>query len=281
MRLRAAAIALAGISAAVAGCAQQTIDPATGAIAANIEKSPQMLPGVPNGFECPLVPNGFDPAGSIYRLDGSGTFYRVTAYGEEPAVLAMKGYRRDIKVADYAFTDEQKSSAGVSFAVLQSALPGLTAAANTDLKKNLRVDVMVSDMRAESIDDQVADHILDRFRQDVKPKPGSKYYLVRETIRAGAISYGLKREDLAKFGGEAEVTKLASAKANVTVKDNNGLFAITQTFAPDRVPVCIKPAEIVVEATRGGQPPVVTLKDARETDLPAISKIGKDEAKKG
>jgi hypothetical protein len=268
--------------APLAGCADGQSLFETGAIKpAMAESAPQqshLLPGVPAGFECPLVPNGFDPAGSIYRLDKSGTFYRVTAYGEEPAILEMKGYRRNISVADYTFTDAQKSSAGVSFAVLQNALPGLTAAANANFKKDLKVDVVVSDMRAESIDDQVADHILERFRQEVKPRAGSKYYLVRETLRAGKISYGLKRDDLAKLSSEAQVEKLASGKADITFKDNNGLLSITQTF-PERVPVCLKAAEIIVGPKRGGAVSA-TLKDSRDTDIPAINKIGADEAKK-
>jgi hypothetical protein len=263
----------------LAGCAPTLPDANAALIAGSIEKNPQLLPGVPNGFECPLVPSGFDPAGSIYRLDKSGTFYRVTAYGADPSVLAMKGYRRDIKIADYAFSDAQKSSAGVSFAVLQNALPGLTASANADFKKSLKVDVVASDMVADSIDDQVADHILERFKTEVKPKSGSKYFLVRETIRAGAVSYALKRDDLAKLGSEAQVEKLASGKADVTFKDNNGLLSITQKFLPERVPVCLKAAEIVIEPVRG-EAPAVTLKDARDTDLPAINKIGADEAKK-
>lgn len=238
-----------------------------------------LLPGVPNGFECPIVPNGFDPAGSIYRLDKSGTFYRVTAYGEEPAILAMKGYRRDIRITDYTFSDEQKSSAGVSFALLKNVIPGLSASASAEAKKSLKVDVKVSDMRAESIDDQVADHILERFRADVKPKAGSKYFLVRETIRAGAISYGITREDLKKLGAEAQVAALGGGNANVTIKDQNGLVAISQTFTPDRVPVCIKAAEIVIEPVRSGAAATVTLKDTRDTELPAIKKIGSDEAK--
>jgi hypothetical protein len=191
----------------------------------------------------------------------------------------MNGYRRDIKIADYAFSDAQKSSAGVSFAVLQNALPGLTASANADFKKSLKVDVVASDMVADSIDDQVADHILERFKAEVKPKPGSKYFLVRETIRAGAVSYALKRDDLAKLGSEAQVEKLASGKADVTFKDNNGLLSITQKFLPERVPVCLKAAEIVIEPVRG-EAPAVTLKDARDTELPAIKKVGADEAKK-
>ena len=267
------------VSFPLAACAPMMPDGNAALIAGSIEKTPQMLPGVPNGFECPLVPNGFDPAGSIYRLDKNGTFYRVTAYGEEPAILAMKGYRRDIKIADYTFSDAQKSSAGVSFAVLQNVLPGLTAAANADFKKSLKVDIVVSDMVADSIDDQVADHILERFKTEVKPKPGSKYFLVRESIRAGAISYALKREDLAKLGSEAQVEQIANGKADVTFKDNNGLVSISQKFLPDRVPVCIKAAEIVVEPVRG-QSPALTLKDTRDTELPAIKKIGTDEAKK-
>jgi hypothetical protein len=261
------------------GCAPDLPDASAALVAGSIEKNPQMLPGVPNGFECPLVPNGFDPAGSIYRLDKNGTFYRVTAYGEDPAVLAMKGYRRDIKIADYTFSDAQKSSAGVSFAVLQNALPGLTAAGNVDVKKSLKVDVVVSDLMADSLDDQVADQILERFKTDVKPKPGSKYFLVRETIRAGAVSYALTREDLAKLGSQAQIEKLAEGKADVTFKDHNGLVSITQKFLPDRVPVCIKAAEIVIEPVRGDAPSL-KLKDARDTDLPAINKIGADEAKK-
>lgn len=271
-------IATALLLAPLAGCAEITPPIITDSLAEPKPQQSHLLPGVPSGFECPLVPNGFDPAGSIYRADKSGTFYRVTAYGEEPAVLAKTGYRRDIPIADYTFTDAQKSSAGVSFAVLQNALPGLTAAANADFKKNLKVDVVVSDMKAESIDDTVADYILERFRQDVKPKPGSKYFLVRETIRAGKISYGLKRDDLAKLSSEAQFEKLASGKADITFKDNNGLLSITQTF-PNRVPVCLKAAEIVVSPKRGKEVSV-TLKDPRDTDIPTISKIGSDEAKK-
>jgi hypothetical protein len=280
--MRASATILAAValsSLPLAACAPQLPDANAALIAGSIEKSPQMLPGVPNGFECPLVPNGFDPAGSVYRLDKSGTFYRVTAYGEDQAVLAMKGYRRNIKIADYTFSDAQKSSAGVSFAVLQNALPGLTAATNADFKKSLKIDIVVSDMMADSIDDQVADQILERFKTDVKPKPGSKYFLVRESIRAGAISYALKRDDLAKLGSEAQVKEIATGKADITFKDNNGLVSITQKFLPDRVPVCIKAAEIVVEPVRGDAPNV-TLRDARDTDLPDIKKIGADEAKK-
>ncbi len=264
--------------APLAACQQQQLDGTTAAIANNVQAQPQLLPGVPAGFECPLVPNGFDPAGSIYRLDKSGTYYRVKDYSSDPEIMAMKGYRRDVKVANYVFTDEQKSSAGVSFAVLKTAMPGLTAGANADFKKNLVIDIAVEDMMAESIDDEVADKILERLVKEGKPKSGSKYFLVREAVRAGTIGYSLKRDDVAKLGGQAQMEKLANANANVTFKDNNGVFEIKQKFSPERIAVCIKSAEIVVGPSHGHATPTLTLKDPGDTTMPPITKIGEGQS---
>jgi hypothetical protein len=259
------------VALALAGCASESVS--TGTVATQVAATPGFVPGVPQGFQCPLVPNGFDPAGSIYRLDKSGTYYRVKDYSSDPAIKTMPGYKRDIQIANYVLSDKQTSSAGMSFEILKNALPGLSASGSGDFKKDVAVDIVVEDMRAEVIDDQVADTILERFKTEIKIQPGSKYYLVREAVRAGAVSYAMKREDVAKIGGQAQMETLAQGKANVTFKDDGGLFAIKQTFTPDRIAVCVKPAEIVAEAARGGQPASVTLKSPEETTMPAIKKV--------
>jgi hypothetical protein len=105
------------------------------------------------------------------------------------------------------------------------------------------------------------------------PKAGSKYFLVRETVRAGAVSYRLKQTDLAKLGGKAEVEKLAQGQANVTVRDSDGVLEIKQTFKPDRMPICIKSAEIVVQ---GGAGAAVALKSTDETPMPQIKRVGEN-----
>jgi hypothetical protein len=124
------------------------------------------------------------------------------------------------------------------------------------------------------IDDSVADKIVDLFQANMKPKPGSKYFLVRETVRAGAVRYRLKQADLARLGGKAEVEKLAQGQANVTVKDDAGQFEIKQTFKPERMAICIKSAEIQVEAGRGAAAATVALKSADETPVPQIRRVG-------
>src|SRR5690606_14847550 len=154
-------------------------------------------------YQCPLVPNGFDPAGSIYRLDKDGTYFRVKDFTSDPAITALGSFKREVPISNYALSDSQQASAGLSLDLLKKVVPGVTASGAGDYKKTMTVDITVEDMVGEVIDDHVADKIVDLFKANMTPKAGSKYFLVRETVRAGAVSYRLKQTDLAKLGGKA------------------------------------------------------------------------------
>jgi hypothetical protein len=259
---------LAGCSSDLTGLDTASIKPAAEAVTS------KFVPGLPKGYQCPLVPNGFDPAGSIYRLDKDGTYFRVKDFTTVPAIAATGSYKRDVKISNYQLSDTQQANAGLSLDLLKKVLPGLTASASADYKKAMTVDITVEDMIGEVIDDAVADKIIELFERSMKPKPGSKYFLVRETVKAGAVSYRLKQADLAKLGGKAEVEMLAKGAANVTIRDNDGVFEIKQTFKPDRMPICIKSAEIVVQRGEGQGPATVALKSADESPLPKIRRVG-------
>ncbi len=262
-------VLLAACSETLPGVDTASIKPAADAV------TDAFVPGVPKGYQCPLVPNGFDPAGSIYRLERDGTYFRVKDFTTDPSIQALGGYKRDVPISNYALSDTQQASAGLSFDLLKKVVPGLTASGSADYKRAMTVDITVEDMVGEVIDDQVADKIVDLFKASMKPKPGSKYFLVRETVRAGAVSYKLKQTDLARLGGKAEVEKLAQGQANVTVRENEGLFEIKQTFKPERMAICIKSAEITVEPGRGtGGASNVALKSVDETPEPQIKRVG-------
>ncbi len=223
-----------------AGCAQDLGSLQTGALLpANVEEVPEVIPGVPKGYTCPVVPNTFDPAGSIYRIDTSGTFYRVADLRSQPFVV--KNRRQDVVIADYVLSDEQAASVGISARILKSALPDLSAEGNLDAR--VSVEIIVKDIRADIIYDTGADQIAQWFQKNVSVRVGSRYFIVREAIQAGAVTYRLKRKDLAKFGGRAKIEQVAEGNANVTVRDNNSTFEITQTFSP-RINVCVKADEI-------------------------------------
>ena len=192
------------------------------------------MPGLPKRYQCPLVPNGFDPAGSIYRLDESGTYYRVKDLSSVPSVLPMAGYKRNVPISNDVLSDKQTSTAGLSFNILKTALPGLSAGGSADFDKEIAVDITVEDMVGEVIDDTVADHIVGWFKANIEPKPGNKYFLVREAVRAGSVSYQLKQKDPAKLGGKTQLEKLADGAANVTFRDNSGSIEIKQKFSRNR-----------------------------------------------
>lgn len=225
-----------------AGCAQDLGSMQTGSLLpTKAEKVPDVIPGVPKGYTCPVVPNTFDPTGSIFRIDTSGTFYRVADLGSERFVVENR--RPDVVIADYVLSDEEAASAGISARLLKTALPDLSVEGNLD--ERVSVEIIVKDIRADIVYDTGADQIAQWFRKNIKPKKGSKYFIVREAIQAGAVTYRLKRKDLTKFGGSARIEQIAEGKTNVTVRDNNSTFEITQTFSP-RINVCVKADEIKI-----------------------------------
>jgi hypothetical protein len=267
---------LMAVAAVLAGCAGDMNGVTTASIAPAAEAvTNKFVPGVPKGYQCPLVPNGFDPAGSIYRLESDGTYYRVKDFTAVPAITALGAFKREVKISNYQLSDTQQANAGLSFDLLKKVLPGLSASGSADYKKAMTVEITVEDMVGEVIDDAVADKIVELFQTSMQPKPGSKYFLVRETVKAGAISYKLKQTDLARLGGKAEVENLAKGAANVTVRDNDGTLELKQTFSPDRMPVCIKSAEIVIQPGRAGAAVAnVALKRTDETPPPKIKRVG-------
>lgn len=261
---------LAGCTGDMSGIDTASIKPTATAI------TNDFVPGVPKGYQCPLVPNGFDPVGSIYRLEKDGTYFRVKDFTTVPAITSLGAYKRDVKISNYQLSDTQQANAGLSYDLLKKVLPGLTASGSADYKKAMTVEITVEDMVGEVIDDAVADKIVELFEASMKPKPGSRYFLVRETVKAGAVSYKLKQSDLVRLGGKVEVEKLAQGAANVTVRDDNGVFEIKQTFKPERIPICIKSAEVAIEGARGQAPANVALKSVDETSLPKIRRVGKN-----
>jgi hypothetical protein len=174
-------------------------------------------------------------------------------------------------------SDTQASSVGLSFNLLEKILPGLTSSGSADFEQRMSVDIAVENIAVEVIDDPVADYIIDWFRANITLRRGSTYFLVRESVKAGSVSYKLKQRDLARLGGQAQLEELAGGKADVTIRDNDGTFAITQKFSPP-IPVCIKSAEIVVDTrrTRSSSEVSVSLKSAEETTVPTIKRVGQN-----
>jgi hypothetical protein len=181
---------------------------------------------------------------------------------------------RSVDISNYVLSDKQKSAAGLSYDVLKTALPGINASGSADLKKEIAVDITLEKLKGEMIDDEVADKIASLFQGEISPKPGSKYFLVREAVKAGSVGYRLRNEDVAKLGGAAQFKDIAKAKSDVTITDNAGGFEVKQDF-PERITVCVKSAELVLAPAGAAAGKAVTLKAPEESATPVIKRAGK------
>lgn len=227
-----------------------------------------LIPGLPVGYICPFVPNGFDPVGSIYRIDRSGTYFRVADLSNDERVLDR--IRNNVTIGNYAFNHREKASADLSVSLLKRVLPGFSAEANAN--KEFNVDITVSRIHAKMMYDTEADYIRQWFSRRITPKPGSRYFLVREAIFAGDVSYVVDAQDLKEAGIKASVDEVIDSSANATFVNSGRKLVIKQKFNPP-TQVCIKVAEI--ETVRGGDGAAAAkLRSLDDQSLPRIRKIG-------
>lgn len=196
---------------------------------------------IPKGFDCPLNASNLYPVGAVYRRDARGVYFNVKDLSKSKIINA--NLRRDVQIADYEIKDTQRSNAEASVALLKKVVPGLSLSAKGEKQKSLAIDVTVKDMRADDIDDAVEDKVVNWLKTNVRLKPGNRYYLVRQVIKAKAVSYVIKKQDLAKIGSEAELEKAANGSVKLTLQNKDGSLKLDQVFEP-RITVCTKSSEL-------------------------------------
>jgi hypothetical protein len=196
---------------------------------------------LPKGYDCPINSNDLYPVGAVYRRDQNGVYYSVKDLSGH--TIVKDHLRRDIKISDYEISDTQKTNAQASAALLKKAVPNLSLSGSAKKKKTLSVNVTVKDIRADDIDDEVEGNVVKWIKTNVGVKPGNRYFLVRQAVKASAVSYVIKKQDLAELGAKGDLSEIAKASANVTIRDNDGSLKLSQTFEP-RITVCTMSADI-------------------------------------
>ncbi|GJL99214.1 MAG: hypothetical protein DHS20C07_08940 [Methyloligella sp.] len=196
---------------------------------------------LPKGYDCPINSNDLYPVGAVYRRDQNGVFYSVKDLSGH--TIVKDHLRKNIKISDYEISDTQKTNAQASAALLKKAIPNLSLSGSAKKKKTLSVNVTVKDIRADDIDDEVEGNVVKWIKTNVGVKPGNRYFLVRQAVKASAVSYVIKKQDLAELGAKGDLSEIAKASANVTIRDNDGSLKLSQTFEP-RITVCTKSADI-------------------------------------
>lgn len=199
------------------------------------------------GLDCPINPTDIYRVGTIYRKDPKTGFNIVKDLNGD--ALLSSHIRKNQRVADYTFSNTKKNNAEASISLLKKIVPGFSVDVDAAKKNSISIQVTAKNIRSNSMDDPTEEKVVSWAKENIKVKPKNQYFVIRRIYKAGAVSYLIRKKDLSRIGAKAELDKIASSSANLSIRDNDGSLSLDQTFDP-RIIVCTKSTEITSQLVK-------------------------------
>jgi len=204
-----------------------------------LQPSPPAPPPIA-GFQCLPTPSEWNAAGSVFGIDRNGTPFQL---GAVPNVVPQYGAG-----VIGAYTKDSKVEAGFVLKTLEdfTERKGWSGNVGANLKSVVTIGTSYGgETRMAITVGQPEDAAQVWFKTSgFRVEDGFKYFLVREAYQAKEVIFEVKRDDLAKLGGDA-VVKAVEGKFNIFDGSNKDSYLLKAKL-PTFVNVCIKPREIVV-----------------------------------
>ncbi|MBO9448553.1 hypothetical protein [Ruegeria sp. R14_0] len=204
------------------------------------QELPKIPPGgeafIPKGFLCSVTPSTAYSPGYVFRIDASGAEY-----------LVLDGRDNVETIEDVAalgtYSASVTRSAAFGLSLLADAGP-VASGAGVDASggSSSGTTMKFSDGMIVQMEDRQEKAYLDAVQDEIRARPGSRYYFVRDAIQAKGVDIRLSAGDEAKLGGEAKVADLVSAKPNFEYKRTEKLEVIGTFDEP--LNVCVRAVEI-------------------------------------
>lgn len=197
------------------------------------------------GWQCFLSPSGFDTPGSVFRIDSKRVKYTVRSKERIDSELGTKLIVdiRPVSIGRITFESERS----VAFAII-AALQRLGISQPVDVGVSgqaERKSASAFELRAttqEVLDDAGAAQVVRWFGPSVDRLVNSRYFIVREAVAAGGVTYMMDNRTLKALAVEATFATAAKASPNIRVLTKGAYSLETNYEKPLRV--CIKPEEL-------------------------------------
>ena len=202
------------------------------------------------GWQLYAKPTTLEPVGTLFRIDER---HRRFVIGEL-AVETREGTEAAAKV-------EQRLQANIGFFARCLGLDSCSGKLSAPNAETLEFEI-VSPFR-EFAFDAAMDKAMAAVLARLQYRAGNRYYVIRETRSATAMTYRLTQAQLAAIGGEAWLGVALGAGAKVGA-GQGGRYEINQTF-PQRVRVMFLAEEIApLKPSLAGRQPVLGRRPVRE-----------------
>ncbi len=203
------------------------------------KKKPAQL--LDDGWQLYAKPTTLEPVGTLFRIDDQGRRFLV----DEIAMQTREG-------AEAAARVQQRVQASVGMFARFLGLDSYSGKLGAQDAETLEFEI-VNPVR-QVVNDAVLDKALAPVIASLHYRADNRYYVIRDTRSATAMTYRLTTQQLGSIGGEASLAMALGAGAQIGV-GHGGLYEINQTF-PERMRVMFLAEEIApVKAGLGGAKP--------------------------
>jgi hypothetical protein len=193
------------------------------------------------GWQLYAKPTTLEPVGTLFRIDGTGRRFMV----DQVAVETQEG-------AEAAARVQQRVQANIGFFARFLGLDSYGGRLGAEDAETLEFEI-VSPMR-QVASDAAMDRAMAPVLASLTYRTDNRYYVIRETRSATAMTYRLTQAQLGEIGGEMSLAVAFGAGARIGA-GQGGLYEINQTF-PERMRVMFLAEEIapVRAGLAGGEP---------------------------
>jgi hypothetical protein len=192
-------------------------------------------------YQCLTVPSQYNEVGSMFSVDSKGMAYRL---GKVDGIQALPESEAGFPALD----SELNIGAGlfVKFLEMLTKATGWQAQLHAAAAQTIKVHSRYEGVKLQVSEGQPEQAALDWFRAHrYRVSTGSRYFLVREAVRANAVDYKVQQSDMQKLGGVLAVRQVATGKLDVIDRDSDRSYVLKVKFTAP-VNVCIKPQELVL-----------------------------------
>ena len=186
---------------------------------------------VPAGFVCDLSPSEAYSPGYVYRLDKAGARWLTEDFS--PSTKP-----RQYSAIFGSYNAEVTYKAGIVANLLSpvgSVEAGVGSSRVSKVTFSNAAFLMLTDVQEEEL--------LSTADRVIKPRTGSRYFVVRDAIRARGIDIELSASNEARLGGEATIANAVKLTPNLSLVRSKSLTIKGEFSSP--LNVCIRAVELV------------------------------------
>jgi len=192
------------------------------------------------GYQCLPVPSEWSAAGSVISIT-DGVVLQIGQVDDIEVKVSLVGMPK------YSSTSSVETGLMLKTLETFTAFKGWAASIAANAKSTVNVTTSYGGSTSLALTVGQPERAAVKWfkRKGYRVEAGKRYYLVREAIQATEISYEVRRNDLAKLGGEATI-KAVEGKVNVIDRQASDSYQLDVKVGTP-LNVCIKPVELVAK----------------------------------